>query len=161
MRESIKMQKENCNFKFRVSGLIIRNNKILLVDMDNSGFLSLPGGHVELGETTKEAIIREIKEETKKEITIKKYLGVIENYFINKHGIKTHEIAFYYQLNFVDNKINEEDFMLIENDKGNKIKLDFKWIDIENIEKYNVRPTFIKELLKNNNLEFNHIILNK
>lgn len=38
MRESIKIKTEDYNFKFRVSGLIIKNNKILLVDMDNSGF---------------------------------------------------------------------------------------------------------------------------
>ena len=40
MRESIKIKTDDYNFKFRVSGLIIRNNKLLLVDMDDSGFLS-------------------------------------------------------------------------------------------------------------------------
>lgn len=54
MRESIKKKTNDYNFKFRVSGLIIKNNKLLLVDMDDSGFLCLPGGYVELGETTEE-----------------------------------------------------------------------------------------------------------
>ena len=38
------------------SGLIIKDNKLLLVDMDDSGFLCLPGGYVELGETTEVAV---------------------------------------------------------------------------------------------------------
>lgn len=48
MRESIKMKTNDYNFKFRVSGLNIKNNKLLLVEMDDSGFLCLPGGYVEL-----------------------------------------------------------------------------------------------------------------
>ena len=62
MRESIKMKTERLNFKFRVSGIVIKNNKVLVVDMDDSGFLCLPGGYVELGETTEEACIRELEE---------------------------------------------------------------------------------------------------
>ena len=84
MRESIKIKTDNYNFKFRVSGLIIKNSKLLLVDMDDSGFLCLPGGYVELGETTEIAVKRELLEEVGKKFNISKYLGVVENYFINK-----------------------------------------------------------------------------
>ncbi len=157
MRESIKIKTSDYNFKFRVSGLIIRNNKLLLVDMDNSGFLCLPGGYVELGETTKEAIVRELTEETGKKVIVKKYLGVAENYFINKYCKKVHEISFYYQMNFIDNNITENDFTLIENDKGHNIKLDFKWLDINNLDNFDVRPSFIKKIIVNK-LEFNHLI---
>ena len=72
MRESIKMKNNDYNFKFRVSGLIIKNNKLLLVDMDDNGFLCLPGGYVELGETTEEAVRRELKEEIQKDVKIEK-----------------------------------------------------------------------------------------
>ena len=43
-----------------MSGLIIKNNKLLLVDMDYSGFPCLPVGYVELGETTEDAVKREL-----------------------------------------------------------------------------------------------------
>lgn len=81
MNESIKIKTNDYNFKFRVSGLIIKNKKLLLVDMDNSKFLCLPGGYVELGETTEEAVKRELLEEVGKKFDISKYLGVVENYF--------------------------------------------------------------------------------
>lgn len=70
MRESIKMKTERLNFKFRVSGIIIKDNKILLVDMDDSNFLCLPGGYVELGETTEEACLRELEEEVEKNLKL-------------------------------------------------------------------------------------------
>lgn len=160
MRNSIKMKTDDYNFKFRVSGITINNGKILLVDMDDSGFLCLPGGYVELGETTEEAILREMEEEIRKKFHIKKYLGVVENYFINKYNKKMHEISFYYLLETKDTFKNEN-FTLIENDKGHSIKLDFKWIDLNEIEDYDIRPSFLKKVFRENNLEFNHLIFNE
>ena len=160
MRQSIKIKTNDYNFKFRVSGLIIKENKLLLVDMDDSGFLCLPGGYVELGETTEEAIKRELLEEVGINFSTTKYLGMVENYFINKFSKKIHEISIYYPMSPKD-KIDTTDFTIIENDKGKKIKLDFKWIDINNIDNYDVRPSFLKEQISTNDLEFNHLIFNQ
>lgn len=160
MRESIKIKTDDYNFKFRVSGLVIKNNKILLVDMDDSGFLCLPGGYVELGETTEEAVKRELAEEISKEFEISKYIGVVENYFVNKKSKKMHEISFYYLMEVVDD-IEDEDFILIENDNGHNIKLDFKWIDLDKIHLFDVRPRFLINIIKNEKLEFNHLIFNE
>lgn len=160
MRESIKIKTDDYNFKFRVSGLIIKDNKLLLVDMDDSGFLCLPGGYVELGETTEVAVKRELLEEVGKKFDISEYLGVVENYFINKYSKKIHEISFYYLMTPIEN-IGTNNFTIVENDKGHKIKLDFKWIDLKEINNYDIRPSFIKEILNNENLKFNHLIFNE
>ena len=159
MRESIKMKTEELNFKFRVSGIVIKNNKVLFVDMDDNGFLFLFGGYVELGETTEQACLRELKEEVGKNFRIDKYCGVIENFFRNKFNKNIHEISFYYILTS-DDELDTIDFTLMENDKGNIVKLDFKWIDLEEIENYDIRPGFLKEILKNN-LSFNHLVINE
>ena len=160
MRESIKIKTDDYNFKFRVSGLIIKDNKLLLVDMDDSGFLCLPGGYVELGETTEVAVKRELLEEVGKKFDISEYLGVVENYFINKYSKRIHEISFYYLMTPIEN-IGTNNFTIVENDKGHKIKLDFKWIDLKEINNYDIRPSFIKEILNNENLKFNHLIFNE
>lgn len=159
MRESIKMKTGELNFKFRVSGIVIKNNKVLFVDMDDSGFLCLPGGYVELGETTEQACLRELREEVRKDFKIDKYCGVIENFFRNKFNKNIHEISFYYVLTSND-ELDTTDFTLMENDKGNDIKLEFKWVDLEKIENYDIRPEFLKKILKNN-LNFNHLVINE
>lgn len=159
MRKSIKMKADELNFKFRVSGMVFKDNKVLFVDMDDSGFLCLPGGYVELGETTEEACLREFNEEVKKRFKIEKYCGVIENFFRNKFNKAIHEISFYYVLTPND-EINENNFTIIEKDKNDIVKLSFKWIDLKEIEKYDIRPIILKTILKNN-LSFNHIIINE
>ncbi len=162
MRESIKIKTDNYNFKFRVSGIVINDNKILLVDMDNSGFLCLPGGYVELGETTEQAVCREMEEELGYKLEIVKYLGVVENFFINKYNKKMHEICFYYLLKPLKGEnARYNDYSLIENDKGHNIKLDFKWININKLGEYDVRPIFLKKIVKNNSIIMEHIIFNE
>ena len=159
MRESIKMKTNELDFKFRVSGIVINNNKVLLVDMDDSGFLCLPGGYVELGETTEEACLREFNEEVKKKFKVEKYCGVIENFFKNKYNRNIHEIAFYYLLIPIE-KINTNDFTILENDKGNTVKLSFKWVELNKLEKYDIRPSFLKTIL-DGNLSFNHLVIDE
>ena len=162
MRESIKIKTDNYNFKFRVSGLVINDNKLLFVDMDNSGFLCLPGGYVELGETTEQAICREMQEELGYKLEIVKYLGVVENFFINKYNNKMHEICFYYLLKpLKEENAIYSDYNLIENDKGHNIKLDFKWVNINDLDKYNIRPNLLKQILKNKPITIDHIIFNE
>ena len=160
MEQDIKIETKDFNFKFRVAGVIIKENKLLVVDMNDSGFYCLPGGYVELGEKTEEAIQRELREETGKEVKVKKYLGVIENYFINKYGKKIHEISFYYLLDFVDSNIPTEDFMRKEEDKGYHIKLNFYWIDLDSINQYPIKPEILVPYLHEKKLELGHLIYN-
>ena len=65
--------------KLTVDAVIILNGKIVLIKRKNppyQGNFALPGGFVEIGETTEEAILREANEETGLSIKIIKLLGV-------------------------------------------------------------------------------------
>jgi len=59
------------------------------------------GGGVELGETSEQAIIREIREEINAEICELKLLGVLENLF-ELEGEQRHEVVFVYDGQFAD-----------------------------------------------------------
>ena len=159
MNESIRLKTEDFYFKFRSAGLIMKNNKVLIVEMDNNGYYCLPGGYVEIGETTEETAIRELREETGRDVRIIGYLGMVENYFITKSLRRMHEVSCYYLMEFLED-VPTEDFSLIENDKGYIVKLDFKWVDINEIDNYVIRPKFLKQLVKQSNLEFKHLIFN-
>ena len=65
--------------KLTVDGIIIEDKKILLIKRKNNPFKekwALPGGFVEYGEKTEDAVIREIFEETGLKTKIKDLIGV-------------------------------------------------------------------------------------
>ncbi len=65
--------------KLTVDAVIILNRKIVLIRRKNFPYrdmFALPGGFVEVGETTEQAVIREIYEETGLSIDILKLIGV-------------------------------------------------------------------------------------
>jgi len=64
------------------------------------------GGRVEFGETSSDAIVREVREELGAEITDLRQLGVSENLF-TFDGEPAHEIIFVYDAQFVDRQMYE------------------------------------------------------
>ena len=79
----------------------------------------MPGGHVNLGEDSKKAIIREMKEETGYDVEINKLIFLVENFFMRNSGEKIHEISLYYLLDTkepIKNSFN--DYTVREIDKG-------------------------------------------
>ena len=67
--------------KNTVGTIIIKDNKILLAKRGHPPFKNywtLPGGHIEKGETAKQAIIREVKEEANLDIKPIFFMDFIE-----------------------------------------------------------------------------------
>ena len=52
---------EEGRLKLRVTGIIIHNNKLLIEEYNEKVYF-LPGGTINLNETSEDAIIRELKE---------------------------------------------------------------------------------------------------
>ena len=70
-----------------VGAIIVQNSRVLLVRRANpplQGEWSIPGGLVEAGETIKEALIREVREETGLEIEPVKLVEVFERILRDK-----------------------------------------------------------------------------
>ncbi len=62
-----------------VDGILIQDNSILLIQRKHDPFLgkwALPGGFVEYGETTENAVRREVLEETGLTVQIRQLVGV-------------------------------------------------------------------------------------
>lgn len=105
-------------------------------------------------------MIREMLEETETQVNIEKELAIVENFYLDKNNLQTHEISFYYIVkpeNF-DN-IPLQNYVKIENDKGETKNHNFEWLDISSLKDFDFRPTFIKEKLISQNMDFQHIII--
>lgn len=76
----IQIKEDASVFSCRVTGVIIKNNKILLNRLKIDDFWTCVGGKVAFGESTEEAVIREYKEETGADIQIDRLVAVVENF---------------------------------------------------------------------------------
>ena len=78
-------------------GVCVVGGKILLCRAKGGATTYLPGGHVEFGETGRQALVREIREEMGLESTAGAFLGVVENSFL-QHGKPHAEVNLVYRL---------------------------------------------------------------
>ena len=88
--------------KVTVDGIIFQEAKILLIYRKNEPFKgkwALPGGFVEYGETTEEAVVREVEEETGFITEVKSLLGVYSNPERDPRG---HTISVVYILDIIE-----------------------------------------------------------
>ena len=78
-------------------GVCIVDGKVLLCLPKDRSYSYLPGGHIEFGETGREALVREMKEETDLDATAGELLGVVESSFVQK-GERHCEINLIYEM---------------------------------------------------------------
>ena len=154
----IKINCDEGKFKFRVCGILKVENKYLAVNINQNGFFCLPGGHVELGEDTDTAVLREMKEELGFEINIDRMVCVVQNFFKTKESKTFHEIGYYYVVTPKNlSEVNTDDYIRYENDKGEIKKLEFKWFTLDELQNIDFRPKAVaKQLLSQ---DFKNIIV--
>lgn len=154
----VKIKSNEGNFKMRVAGLVIKEGKLLTVNICNNGFYCLPGGHVHLGESSEEAIKREIGEEVGLTCKNVKMLAFIENFFKSVKNVVTHEVCYFYIVE-PNEDIKTEDYSYVENDEGELKNLEFKWFPLDKLTEIDFRPSILAEKLSKGDFEFEHIIV--
>jgi 8-oxo-dGTP pyrophosphatase MutT (NUDIX family) len=78
-------------------GLIVNEGQVLLLKMRHTGKFHLPGGGINLGERMKDALQREVREETGIEIEVGKLVDFNEFFFYyDPSGKAYHGLFFYY-----------------------------------------------------------------
>ncbi|MBJ7985901.1 MULTISPECIES: NUDIX domain-containing protein [Bacillus] len=129
-------------FHHIVRAIMIKDEKLLVAEYIGHHYF-LPGGHVEIGESAENALLRELREELGVTCSVKQFLGVIENQWQAKETLH-HEINHIFE---IDSNELKSDFTPISKESH----LAFHWIDFnkENINSYTIMPTpSVKELLE-------------
>jgi len=153
----VRIKSEEGAFKYRVAGVVVKDNKLLMVNICNNGFYCLPGGHIHLGEDSLTAIKREINEEVGITCKSVKLISLVENFFTAKDR-KMHEVCYFYLIE-PNEDINTQDYDIVENDEGIMKPLHFKWCPLGELETVDFRPKQLVNKLKNKNFELEHFII--
>ena len=95
------MEYELAGIETIARGVCVRDGKILLCRAKGGSTTYLPGGHIEFGETGRRALVREMAEETGLEVETGRFMGVVENSFL-QHGKPHAEINLVYEMTLVD-----------------------------------------------------------
>lgn len=136
-------------FNYRVAGVLIHENRLLVMTDERSPYYYLPGGRVSMNEESTMAIKREIKEELDVEVEATQLLWIVENFFVEQQSQEQfHEIGMYYLLQLTEEDILKRGQEFIMNEGGYK-KLSFLWLPLEKIKHLNIYPLFLKERIMN------------
>lgn len=125
-------------------GVCIAGGKLLLCRARGGKSTYLPGGHIEFGETGRQALVREMKEETGLDATAGRFLGVVENSFL-QHGKPHSEINLVYELRLDDPGADvraAEDW------------IEFEWRSLQDLDSANLLPEAFRVLGRNPEARF-------
>lgn len=140
---------DGVKFNFRV-GLLVKMKKQFLVECNQEyDFVVLPGGRVKTLESSEDALIREINEEMKIDLTNYnlEFIGADENFF-ELDNIKYHELYFIYKIEIDENNEDFKDGMINYDSKVNY----YKWVDILDLKEVNLLPKSLINIIDSNGI---------
>ena len=115
-------------------GVCVMDGKVLLCRAKGGKSSYLPGGHIEFGETGRQALVREVREELGVASEAGAFLGAAENSFM-QHGKPHAEINLIYEL-----KIDSADV------KSQEDWIEFEWCDLDRLDAANLLPASFRAI---------------
>ena len=111
---------------------------------------SLPGGHVQIGETSSDTVIREFKEETGLDVEPLNVISTYENFW-NWDDKKCHQLCIFYRL-----KLKDESQELIPNPDTKETK--YVWVSLNDLSKIKLYPLGVAKLINEQVIDNTHFI---
>lgn len=141
-------------FNYRVVGVLINADAVLVQRAESDSFWALPGGRGEFGAASHDTIRREFVEEIGLEVQVQRLLWVVENFF--ELGEPYHEISFYYHL-FPFGPIPSGPVFTGRREDRNP-PLVFQWVPLQQLADLRLYPSFLPEALAHLPEHVTHIV---
>ena len=110
-------------------------DRVLIEHNTHTGnaYFNFIGGGVEVNETLRECIARELREETDAAIAAARYLFVLENFY--PHGAETrHALEHYFEIDLVREQVTPT--------RGG---VTFRWTPIDRLREIDLRPVVVRD----------------
>ena len=148
----ILVERKDGLFIYKTIALIIKNNKLLVAKSTDSPCFYLVGGGIDMNETSEEAIIREVYEETGYKLGIDRLVFTVERIF-KVDNQRYHELSFIYLMN------NNPDMNIADGTFTDQPPNEtLHWIPLNMLDKTNIVPPFLKTKSLENIVGIEHII---
>lgn len=163
MGHMINVEFERSRFQVRAVAVILDRDekRVLIHRAEIDDFWALPGGRMEIGETSAEAVVREMREEMGVDVEVDRLLWISEEFF-EYVDVQWHGIAFYHlvRLSPDSSLYNREEWPGIEEfvedlfvpehlrAEINRLKLIFRWHDRQQLHDLNLYPRFLQDRMR-------------
>ncbi|MBO4696018.1 MAG: NUDIX domain-containing protein [Lachnospiraceae bacterium] len=125
----------------RVGAIILKDGRFLMVGNDRENYLYSVGGRIQFGETSEQAVVREVEEETGVRMEIDRLGFVSEVYFYGDSpsnlGKTIYEMSLYYYM-----KVPEDFSPVSEDFKEGEATEHLRWVSVD--DEIKMFPTFFK-----------------
>ena len=136
----------------RAAALIIKGNYLHAAKSIDHPCYYIIGGGIEIGESSEEAIVRELFEETGLRFEVDR-LAIIQERFCEVNNEKYHEIVFFY---LMKENVGMDIPVNCPTDQG--IKETPHWLPLEGLATMQIIPEFLKTMKLNTMTDIRHII---
>jgi ADP-ribose pyrophosphatase YjhB (NUDIX family) len=134
-------------FNFRVAGIIMADDHVLICREDDDDYAMLPGGRVELGEDSRLSLTREIAEEIAMPAEVGPMIATSESFY-RREGQDFHELGFFYAVTLTGQGPDGNSPWLERQDEGHDLQ--FHWVPLSGdaLEKFNLLPRWLPDFLR-------------
>lgn len=134
----------------RVAAVVTRGEDVLMCRGKTESWWFLPGGRVKTGESSREALTRELREEIGDAFRIRRPIICSENFF-GLHDTPFHEVCTYYEVEWLGGNA------LVQEEGRSEV---FQWIPRAEVMATDLKPEFLKRYILNPPLQLG-LVINK
>lgn len=131
-------------------GIVVNENKILLNKFGNGLYYNVPGGGIEIGESARETVIREIYEETGLFTTVDSFIMLFEyepkkcNYGFGER----HAMSLFFRCQLTGSNEIKEPLIPDVSTIDESMVSEAVWVDIKALDSINLVPNINDELIE-------------
>lgn len=162
MSKDILFKTDDFIFSYRVGGVLIHNDKILLQKPKDDDY-AIIGGHVSSMETTRETLKREYQEELHADVEVDNLLAVSEIFFPWWDNKPCHQVCFYYKVHLCEEGSIPMDGIFSGYDEldNRRVDLDFCWVPLDELRNgLKVYPLELIPIILEDSKEIKHFVSN-